>query len=130
MNHEMRLHKEPFEMIESGIKNIEYRLNDEKRKEIKIGDTITFYKRPEEIKTIKVVVTDLKYYPDLLSMYSATFDKDFKNRYKTPQEVVEDTPYYTEDEIKEYGCVAIYFNKIWVEIMNWIDRNIWSSGLN
>ena len=112
MNHKMRLYKKPFEMIENGIKDIEYRLNDEKRQKVKIGDTITFYKEPLYNKSIKVIVTDMKYYPNLLSMYEATFDKDFKDRYKTPQDVVGDTPYYTSEEVEKYGCVAIYFKKL------------------
>lgn len=45
-------------------------------------------------------------------MYSATFEKDFKDRYDSPQAVVDDTPYYTNDEVEKYGCVAIYFKKI------------------
>lgn len=111
-NHDMRLHEEPFNMIKAGIKDIEYCLNDEKRKEIKIGDTITFYKRPEEKEIIKVVVTDLKYYKNLLEMYTATFDNFLKDMYKSPEEVVKDTPYYTDEEVLKYGCVAIYFDKI------------------
>lgn len=111
-NHEMRLHEGPFDMIKSNKKDIEYRLNDEKRRQIKIGDTITFYKRPLEEETIKVEVIDLKYYKNLLEMFSATFDRDFKNKYKTPQEVVDDTPYYTNEEVERYGCVAIYFKRI------------------
>jgi len=112
MNHDMHLHKEPFEMIDSGIKTIEYRVNDEKRQKMNIGDTITFYKRPLEIETIIVTITILLYYKDLLSMYTATFDKDFKDRYISPQAVVDDTPYYSDDEIKKYGCVAVHFKKI------------------
>lgn len=108
----MRLNEEPFNLIETGIKDIEYRLNDEKRKQIKIGDTITFYKRPLEKEVIKVIVTDLKYYKTLLEMFSATFDRDFKSRYENPQAVVNDTPYYTQEEVNKYGCVAIYFKKI------------------
>lgn len=111
-NHKMRLNEEPFVMIKNDIKDIEYRLNDEKRQQIQIGDTITFYKRPLEKEKIKVLVTDLKYYKNLLEMYSATFEKDFKDRYDTPQAVVNDTPYYTKDEIEKYGCVAIYFKKL------------------
>lgn len=111
-NHEMRLHEGPFNMIANDVKDIEYRLNDEKRKEIQIGDTITFYKRPLLKDTIKVLVTDLKYYKTLLEMYSATFERDFKDRYNSPQDVVDDTPYYTNEEVEKYGCVAIYFKKI------------------
>lgn len=111
-NHDMRLHEEPYDMIASGIKDIEYRLNDEKRQQIKVGDSITFYKRPLEIDTIKVLVTDLKKYKNLLEMYAATFAKDFKERYDNPQAVVDDTPYYTNEEVEKYGCLAIHFKKI------------------
>lgn len=60
-NHDMRLNEEPFNMIANNMKDIEYRLNDEKRQQIQIGDTITFYKRPLEKEIMKVLVTDLKY---------------------------------------------------------------------
>lgn len=42
MNHKMNLFPEPFEMISSGQKTIELRLNDEKRQKIQIGDIIEF----------------------------------------------------------------------------------------
>ena len=42
MNHNMNLSPVPFEMIKSGQKTIELRLNDEKRQRIKTGDTIIF----------------------------------------------------------------------------------------
>lgn len=38
----MKLNTEPFNMIKSGKKTIELRLNDEKRKNIGIGDIIEF----------------------------------------------------------------------------------------
>ncbi len=108
----MHLHKEPFERIEAGKKHIEYRLNDEKRKELEIGDTITFYKRPEEKETLKAVITDLKYYPDLHTMYEASFQEELKDLYGSVEEAVLDTPYYTEEEVQKYGCVAIHFQLI------------------
>lgn len=74
-NHDMRLNEEPFYMIANDIKDIEYRLNDEKRQQIQIGDTITFYKRSLKKEIIKVLVIDLKYYKNLLEMYSATFER-------------------------------------------------------
>ena len=42
MTHAMRLNPSPFEMIKSGQKTIELRLYDEKRQQIKEGDTILF----------------------------------------------------------------------------------------
>lgn len=46
MNHEMKLQPKYYDFILNGTKRIEIRLNDEKRKTIKVGDTITFYKEP------------------------------------------------------------------------------------
>ena len=42
MNHEMKLNPAPYAAIKTGKKNIELRLNDEKRQQVKVGDTITF----------------------------------------------------------------------------------------
>ncbi len=111
-NHEMRLNKDPFEQIASGKKRIEYRLADEKRRKIEVGDTITFYKRPEEIETLRVRVTELKTYPTLYAMYEDTFDDYLFELYDNPEEVVADTPYYSEEEVQEYGCLAIRFEPI------------------
>ena len=105
------LYEVPFEMINNGEKTIEYRLNDEKRQELRIGDIIVFNKINSE-ESIRVIVLDLKYFPDLFSMYSATFENYLKDYYNNVQEVVNDTPYYTDEEVKKYGCVAIYFKKI------------------
>ena len=38
----MKLKNEPFVSIKNGLKTIEMRLFDEKRKQIKVGDTIEF----------------------------------------------------------------------------------------
>jgi len=111
MTHEMRLHPEPFDLIESGIKTVEYRLNDEKRQELKIGDTIIFIRRESENKRLAVTITELKHYRDLLSMYTDSFDLYLSETYGTPQDAVIDTPYYSKEEIEKYGCIAIYFKK-------------------
>ena len=42
MKHTMKLNQEPYSLIESGIKTIELRLYDEKRKLISVGDEIEF----------------------------------------------------------------------------------------
>lgn len=111
-NHDMHLNEEPFNLIKEGKKDIEYRVNDEKRRNLQIGDTITFYKRSLNTEKVEVLVTDLRYYDTLLEMYSATFERDFKNCYDSPQAVVEDSSYYTNEEVEQYGCVAVYLKKI------------------
>lgn len=111
MIHEMHLLTEPFEMIENGIKKVEYRVNDEKRQKIKIGDKLIFYKLPNNDRKIEVKIINLKYYKDLLSMYSDTFNYYLYKNYDTPYDATKDTNYYREDEINEYGCVAIFFER-------------------
>lgn len=112
LNHDMRLQEEPYNLIKNNFKNIEYRVNDPKRQKIKIGDTITFYKLAYDGEYFKVLITDLKYYKNLLEMYTENFDRDFKDRYENPQAVADDTPYYSKEEIEQYGCIAIYFKKL------------------
>lgn len=111
-NHEMHLYTSSFNMIKSGIKDIEYRLNDEKRQLIKIGDRITFYKLPDNKEIIETLVTGIRNYKNLLDMYFDSFESYLKDYYNTPEEVVIDTPYYSKEEIDKYGCVAIFFKKI------------------
>lgn len=78
----MRLHPEPFEELKSGTKKTEARLNDEKRKKIKVGDTIRFIKRPDLKKSITVKVKGIKH----LSKFKGL-------------------DYYSEDKKKKYGFV-------------------------
>ena len=42
MKHNMKLQNKSFKMIKNENKEIEMRLNDEKRKKLSIGDTIEF----------------------------------------------------------------------------------------
>lgn len=105
----MRLNEEPFLRIKSGIKDVEYRVNDEKRQQLKVGDKITFYLRPLEQEKLEATITDLKYYKNLLDMYTDSFDRYLSGIYKSPQDAVDDTKYYTKEEIEKYGCVAIFF---------------------
>lgn len=47
MIHKMKLNKSPFERIKNWTKTIEFRLYDEKRQQIKVGDKIEFSKLPD-----------------------------------------------------------------------------------
>ena len=72
----------------------------------------SFTKLPDEDKTLSVVITDLKKYKSLLEMYSDSFDQYLKNHYSNPQAVVDETTYYTKEEVQKYGCLAIYIKKL------------------
>lgn len=47
MKYIMKLNPKYFEYMKNGTKRVEIRLNDEKRKDLKIGDEIIFQKEPE-----------------------------------------------------------------------------------
>ena len=59
MLHKMKLQEDPFERIKNGTKTVEFRLYDEKRQTIQIGDEIEFSKLPELQEKLLVKVIDL-----------------------------------------------------------------------
>ena len=59
MLHKMKLQEDPFERIKIGTKTVEFRLYDEKRQTIQIGDEIEFSKLPELQEKLLVKVIDL-----------------------------------------------------------------------
>lgn len=106
MVHEMKLHNEPFELIKSGSKTIELRLNDEKRKLIKIDDLIEFENRVT-LEKIKVKVIGLHKYDSFEELYKQ-FDKISlgygKNENADPTDM---ELYYTKEEQEMYGVLGI-----------------------
>ena len=95
--------KSPFERIKNGTKTVEFRLYDEKRRKINIGDQIEFSKLPDLQETILVDVLDL--YRD------NTFENLFKKLFDDYEEIEWKTSamyqYYSHDEEKQYGVVGI-----------------------
>lgn len=112
MEHHMTLLDEYFEETNKGKKTIEYRLLDEKRKKVSIGDTIIFMKASNKNDFVRCIVTDLKVFNNLLDMYTETFERDFKSSYKDPQAVVDDTTYYSVEDRLTHPALAIHFIKM------------------
>ena len=104
--HEMRLHNSPFQLIKSGTKNIEMRLNDEKRQLIKIGDSIKFINRVTEEEMI-TLVKGLYYYESFDELYKH-FDK-ISIGYREDEEADPNdmSQYYSNEDILKYGVVGI-----------------------
>jgi len=108
----MHLESEIFDLVNNNIKDIEIRLNDKKRKKLKVGDIINVVNRGNN-ESINVKIIGLQYFHsfkecinnyDLSRLYNdkITSDEFLNLLYK----------FYTkEDEIK-YGVVAIAFIKI------------------
>ena len=105
--HILQLNDGPFESIKNKTKTIEMRLFDEKRQQIKVGDTIKFLRRTNNSDVVLVKVLALHRFDSFHSLYSH-FDK-LALGYK-PNETAKSTDmaqYYAEEEIKKYGVVGI-----------------------
>lgn len=113
MEHIMKLYKSNFENLKSGKKKREYRLNDEKRKLIRVGDTIRFLKLPDLDEEFIVDVKKIEIFDNWFDCYSKYYDEDFKDRYENVEAVVQDTynGYYSEEETKRNGCVVFSIKK-------------------
>lgn len=99
----MKLNKSPFKRIKNGTKTIEFRLFDEKRQQIKIGDQIEFSKMPDLQEKLLVDVIEL-YRED-------TFENLFRKLYADEEEIKRKTKamyqiYYHEKE-QQYGVLGI-----------------------
>ena len=103
MLHKMKLQESPFERIKNGTKTVEFRLYDEKRRKIKIGDQIEFSKLPDLQETILVDVLDL-YREDT---FENLFKKLFTDEDEIKKEIKSMYQYYSPDEEKQYGVVGI-----------------------
>lgn len=106
--HKMKLKTHPFEMIKSGQKTIELRLLDEKRRLIKVGDTIEFSNR-ESGETVTKTVKKLHYFDSFEELYKSLpllkcgyTDADVKTAKYTDME-----EYYSKEEQDRYGVVGI-----------------------
>ena len=106
MRHNLNLHPEPFEAIKSGLKDIEMRLYDERRRNIKIGDEIEFTNR-ETNETLLVDVIDLHKFASFDELYKA-FPKS-RLGYKPDQKADPSDMeiYYSKDSINRFGVLAI-----------------------
>ena len=105
MLHKMKLQEDPFERIKNGTKTVEFRLYDEKRRTIQIGDEIEFSKLPELQEKLLVKVIDLykeEYFEKLFKKVFVGEDKE-----KIIEKAKSMNRFYTPEQEKEYGVVGI-----------------------
>ena len=102
MLHKMKLNKDPFNRMKNGSKTIEFRLFDEKRQLIKIGDQIEFSKLPDLQEKLLVDVTEL-YRED-------TFENLFRKLYTDEEEIKRKTKamyqIYSHEKEQQYGILG------------------------
>ena len=106
--HQMGLYEEYFAAIKTGRKKMEVRLNDEKRRRIKIGDSIKFIKVPEQDESLQVQVMDLTTYETFQAMYEDIPFEAFDCAGWMMKEMLEGTyDIYTPEQEEEWGVLAI-----------------------
>ena len=118
--HTLNLNPIYFDLIKNKEKTLEGRLNDEKRQNFNIGDTITFYKEPERIETINVIILNKHFYKNFDEMANNLDKKDLGFANSTKEEMIKvyRTIYSKENEDK-YGVVIFKIKVIWL-ILNFI----------
>lgn len=108
MTHSMQLRPQPFQMIRDGAKTIELRLFDEKRRRIRIGDTIAFSNTADG-ETLRVRVVGLSVFESFADLYrnlpllECGYTKDNIDK-ASPDDMA---AYYSEEQQRIYGVVGI-----------------------
>ncbi len=109
MKHKMTLNEAPFLKIKNGIKTIELRLYDEKRREIHKGDVIEFKNAANTEEAIFCEVMEMHVFDSFDSLYKSLpllkcgyteADIDVAH----PRDMDE---YYSREKQEKYGVVGI-----------------------
>ncbi len=107
---EFHLDEEIFKIVKCGTKHIEVRLNDEKRRNLKIGDNLIFINRSNEDKKIIAVIKGLKYFDNFNDLANSYDIAEIYKKDSTTNEFLELLEkFYSKEEIEKYGVVAIDF---------------------
>lgn len=108
MEYSMGLQEKYFNAMKYGSKKIEMRLNDEKRKELKIGDTIYFLLEPDRKKSLKSKITKLTKYNNFEEAVEDIQIEFLASSNDTKEKYLNDlNKYYSMEDQNEYGVLAI-----------------------
>jgi len=112
-NHTLNLQPIYFDLIKSQIKILEGRLNDEKRQQFNIGDTITFYKEPEKKETLKAIILDKYIFNNFDDMATALNKSELGFDKSTSKEMVNTyRNIYPKEKENKYGVVVFKIKTI------------------
>lgn len=104
--HQMNLQSKYFDFIKNGTKRIELRLYDEKRQQIKLGDSIEFSKSENE--KFKVRVIGLLRYETFSDLFNDFDISVLADQSMTKQELLNVLQeFYTPEKQAQYGVLGI-----------------------
>lgn len=97
----------PYNLIKSGKKIIESRINDEKRQLMQVGDTLFFILMGNDNEIIKTKIVNLHKFASFKELF-AHFDKTLlgyaENEVADSKDMEQ---YYSKEEQEKYGVVGI-----------------------
>lgn len=106
----IHLDSDIFDIVKNERKNVEIRLNDEKRQKLNVGDTLIFLKRPNEDEELRGTITNLVYFNNFSEVVdNYPMERIYLDNYKKEEFIKLLGRFYSEEEVKEYGVVAIEF---------------------
>ncbi|MBQ9313708.1 MAG: DUF3850 domain-containing protein [Clostridia bacterium] len=113
MEHILKLNPKYFEYMKNGTKIIEVRLNDEKRRNIRVGDLIIFKKEPDLVEEIHTIVENLIYQDSFQKLVDEIETSLYSDVTETKEKYLEDIfHFYTKEEEQKYGVVGIKIKKV------------------
>ena len=108
MIYEMKLQPAFYNYMLNGTKRIEIRLNDEKRKNIKVGDKIKFYKEPNLEEYFMTEVVEILKFNDFREMIDNLKIEELADEILTKDELLSTLEkYYSKEKQEKYGTLGI-----------------------
>lgn len=104
--HKLNVKEKYYKLLKSGVKTIELRLFDEKRRNIKIGDCIEFFNLSNEHDKFVAVVVNL-YRADNFIELSDKIDCCKAGFFNKDELVLVLEEFYSKDRQQKYGVVGI-----------------------
>ena len=108
MKYEMKLQPKYYDFILNGTKRIEIRLNDEKRQQIRIGDTIRFLEETDLNEFFEVKVIGLLKYNTFEEMFKDFDISVLADKTMTKDELINVLEqFYPKEKQDKYGVLGI-----------------------
>lgn len=108
MRHILKLQPRYYNSMKNGIKLIELRLLDEKRKSIKVGDEIEFKKEPNLTESIITKVKGILIYENfetLIDDYPIEMLSDISTTKEELLKILD--KFYSKEKQNQYGVIGI-----------------------
>lgn len=103
----MKIRDKFIESVEKATKKREYRLNDELRRSIKIGDILVLVSNIDKHHFVRARVNKIEYFPDWESSLKQYWSDDFSSLFDSFDKTLSECLcFYSKEEVQKYGIVV------------------------